>query len=97
MAKYELKIYDKDDEVIKTYATNGCRWNVFIEASKVEEENKGKSQLEQLLAVNNLLKNLFVGLTDEELGNAYTEDIMSTFTQVVSNAKNLKTPNVKNA
>jgi hypothetical protein len=96
MAKYELKIYGKDDVVEKEYATNICPFGVFIEAAELNETLKNKSVKEQIMAVGDILKQVFVDLTDEELRHADTGDVFNTFTQIISQSKKIKTPNSKN-
>ena len=96
MAKYELKIYGKDDAVVKEYATNVCPFGVFIEAAALEEELKDKSAKAQIMAIGDILKQVFYDLTDDELKHADTSDVFNTFMQVVSQAKKIKTPNSKN-
>ena len=96
MAKYELNIYGKNDEVVKEYATNICPFGVFIEAAALEEELKDKSVKEQVVSIGEILKQVFFDLTDDELKHADTLDVFNTFMQVVSQAKKIKAPNSKN-
>lgn len=96
MAKYELKIYGKDDAVVKEYATNICPFGVFIEAADLNETLKNKSAKEQIMAIGNILKQVFAELTDDDLRHADTGDVFSTFTQIISQSKKIKTPNSKN-
>lgn len=98
MAKYELPIYGKDDELLKNYATNICPWSVYIQAADMQEEMEGKSAREQMDAVGNLLKAVFEGLTEEELLHADAGDVMSTFAQIVNSGQKIsKGTNAKNA
>lgn len=98
MAKYELPIYGENDEIIKTHETNICPWAVFIQAAELQEELKDKSATEQMLSVNQILKAVFVNLTDEELMRADGTDVMNTFMQIVSGGQKIKgTSNSKNA
>ena len=96
MALYELSIYGENDEVIKKYETNIARWKVLVEAVELEEELQGKGTKAQILAINDLLKKLFPGLTDEDLYNADKDDIFSTFHQLTAGAKKIKGGNQKN-
>lgn len=97
MAKYELPIYGENDEIIKMHETNICPWAVYIEAADLQEKLKDKSPREQMQAVGDILKSVFVKLTDEELLHADGSDVMNTFTQIVSGGQSVKGGNVKNA
>lgn len=97
MAKYELPIYGDNDEVIKMHETNICPWAVYIEAADLQEELKDKTAREQMQAVGNILKSVFVNLTDEELLRADGNDVMNTFIQIVTGGQNIKGGNTKNA
>lgn len=90
MAKYELPIYGANDEIEKEYKTNICPWAVYIEAADIAETLKDKTPREQLEAVGNILKSVFVGLTNEELLRADGGDVMNTFKQIVSGGQNVK-------
>lgn len=95
MAKFELNIYGKNDEVIKKYETDYIRWSVFLNAIKLQEKIKGKSAGEQFDAVNDFIKSVFLGITDDELENADGFDVMNIFKQIISMAKGIE--NSKNA
>lgn len=96
MAKFELNIYGKDDEIVKQYATNICPWAIFIRAAELQEEIKNKPAIEQMNAVGEILKAVFKDLTDEELMAADGLDVMSTFAQIVSGGQKIKGGNSKN-
>ena len=93
MAKYELSIYGENDEIIKTYETNICPWGVFIEAADLQETVKDKPAREQTIAIGQILKAVFVGLTDAELFRADGGDVMNTFLQIVNGGQKIKTGN----
>lgn len=100
MAKYELPIYGANDEIIKTYATNHVAWAVYIKAADMETEIKNKPAVEMFEAVGDILKEVFIGLTDEHLMQADGTDVLNTFTQIVSGGQAIKGGNnkkVKNA
>lgn len=90
MAKYALPIYGADDEIIKTYETDHVSWAVYIRAADLETELKGKPAVEMFKAVGDILKEVFVGLTDEHLMKADGSDVISTFTQIVSGGQRIK-------
>lgn len=92
MARYELKIYGKDDEVVNEYGTNILPWNAFIRAASIQSELKGKKMPEQLALVGEMIKTVFVGLTDEELAHADGGDVMNLFMQICNSGDKIKTP-----
>lgn len=89
MAKFELKIYGVDDEVVNTYATNHVRWSVFLNAIKLQDKIKDKPAAEQFAAINEFIKSIFVGLTDKELEQADGMDVMNVFKQILSAANGI--------
>lgn len=95
MAQFELSIYGENDEVLKKYETNVVRWDIFIQAVDIHERFKKLSVSEQVRAVGDLLKCLFIGLNDEELKCADYKDIMNTFSQIVSLANGISKGNSK--
>ncbi len=90
MAKFELNIYGQDDEIIKTYETEHVRWGVFLNAIKLQETLKDKSASEQFKAINDFIKSIFSGLTDKELEQADSRDVMNTFRQLISSANGVE-------
>ena len=97
MAKYELPIYGDNDEIVKMHETNICPWAVYIQAADLQEELKDKTAREQMNAVGDILKAVFVNLTDDELMHADGMDVMSTFQQIVSGGQKIKGGEPKNA
>ena len=97
MAKFELPIYGADDEIIKTHMTNIVPWAIFIQAAELDEKSKDMSTLERLKSIGELLKAVFIGLTDDELLRADTGDVMNTFKQIVSGGQAIKGGSEKNA
>lgn len=89
MAKFELKIYGEDDEVVKTYGTDRIRWGVFLNAIKLQDKIKDKSEAEQFSAINEFIKSIFIGLTDKELEQADGMDVMNVFKQILSAANGI--------
>lgn len=96
MAKFELSIYGKDDEIVKEYKASICPWGVYIQAAEMQDTLKDKSIKEQMYAIGDVLKTVFVGLTDEELSHADVGDVMNTFKQIVSGGQEIKGGNSKN-
>ena len=97
MARFELSIYGENDECLKKYETDHVRWGVFLQAVKLQEEIKGKGADEQFSAINEFVKSIFVGLTDDELEKADGFDVMNTFKQIISAAGNINGGSAKNA
>lgn len=89
MAKYELNIYGKNDEIVKNYETNIVPWGIFIKAAKLKETMTAKSEIEQIESVNEILKEVFVGLKNDELMHADAYDVMNTFEQIVSGGQKI--------
>lgn len=94
MAKFELKIYDKEDKVVKEYATDHVRWGLFMKAQAINEDLKGKSTEEQMTAMNTMVSEIFGGVPNDELMCADGFDVINTFKQLVSIANEI---NGKNA
>lgn len=90
MAKFELTIYGEGDEPVKKYETDHVRWGVFLKAIKLQGEIKDKSAAEQIAAVGEFVKAIFVGLTDEDLEQADGIDVMNTFKQLLSAANGIE-------
>lgn len=90
MAKFELNIYGQNDEITNTYKTDHIRWGLLVAALELQEEIKGVSEIEQLKAINEFAKEIFVGLTDEDLKNADSGDVMNVFVQVGKMSARLK-------
>lgn len=90
MAKFELNIYGENDEIIKKYETDHVRWSVFLNAIKLQEKIKNKSAGEQFDIVNEFVKTVFSGLTNEELEQADGFDVMNIFKQIISMANGIE-------
>ena len=76
MAKFELPIYGENDEHVKTYATDHIRWKLFIKAAEIQGSAKlnGDDTADKIEQIADLLKNVFSGITDEDLENADVVD-----------------------
>lgn len=87
MAKYELKIYGENDEIIKTYATDNVTWGFYLEAVEASEKLDDMTTAERFEMINSFVKRLFIGLTDEELKTgASGDDVMNVFKQLMRKA-----------
>lgn len=98
MAKFELPIYGENDELVKTYATDHIRWKLFIKAAEIQESAKlnGDDTADKIEQISDLLKNVFSGITDEDLENADVVDIFSTFKQIANIGNSIKGGKAKN-
>lgn len=94
--KFELSIYGENDEVIKKYETNHVRWGVLLKAVDLQEKLKDKSPVEQFVAINEFVKSIFDGLTDEELEKADSNDVINTFKQLLNTVGNINSGDSKN-
>lgn len=97
MAKFELSIYGENDEVLKKYETDHVRWGVFLEAVKLHEELKEKNADESFNAINQFIKKIFLGITDDELEKADGLDVVNTFNQLLSAMGKFNVDKSKNA
>ena len=89
MAQFELNIYGKDDEILKTFKTDIVRWGVFLEAIKADEQFPSMSESEQFKTVCDFMHKIFPDLTDADLEKADGEDVLNTFVQIMNKAKGI--------
>ena len=89
MAKFELNIYGKDDEIVKTYATDNILWGFYLEAVKAYEDMQETPVEEQFEMINGFVKRMFIGLTDDELNCASGDDVLNVFNQLMRKARSI--------
>ncbi len=91
MAKYELNIYCKNNEIEKTYATDMVLWGFYLEAVDASDkiENEDIDVREQFEIINGFVKRLFVGLTDDELNRASGDDVLNLFKQLIRKGRSI--------
>lgn len=94
--RFELSIYGENDEVLKKYETDHVRWGVLLKAVNLQEIMKDKTPVEQVGMVGEFVKSIFVGLTNEELEKADTNDVMNTFKQLLSSVGTINSGDSKN-
>lgn len=97
MAQFELNIYGAENEILKKYETDIVKWEVLLKALDFAESNTDKTAREQFEGINDFVKMIFKGLTDEELNNASVDDVMNTFKQLINKARAIRGGNSKNA
>ena len=83
MSAFELKIYGENDDVLKVYATDRIRWGVFLRAIEIHEEIAGLNPKEQYACVDEFVKKLFPGITDDEIKKAEAQDVLNLFWMLV--------------
>lgn len=95
-AKIELNIYDDDDSVIVTFATNRIRWGVVEDLVDLQEKLTGMSERDSIKAMGQFLKLIFPNITDDQLRAADVIDIKNCFSQVTKVVKNIEGAEEKN-
>lgn len=89
MAAFELNIYGENDEILKTYSTAHVRWGLLKAALELQNSINDDSATDQIRAISAFAKEIFIGLTDEELNNAASEDVIANFKQLTRMANKL--------
>lgn len=89
MAAFELNIYGENDEILKTYSTSHIRWGLLKAALELQDSIKDDSISEQVRAISAFAKEIFIGLTDAELDNAASEDVIANFKQLTRMANKI--------
>lgn len=89
MAQFELNIYGENDEIVKHFETDRVRWGIFMQALELEESLKGANARAVITSVNQFVKKIFAGLTDEDLNDADTDDVLNTFKQLLNKARKI--------
>lgn len=90
MALFELNIYGNDDEIIKRFETNRVRWGVYLQAAELQESMKNANAAEKFRQISAFVKKIFPDLTDADLENADSDDVLNTFAQLVRKAEGIK-------
>lgn len=96
MARFELNIYGEGDEVLRRYEADRVRWGVLVKAVGLRESLRDAPAERQIEAVGQFLKEIFTGLTDEDLAKADYADVLSTFGQLVAAVGGIKAGEAKN-
>ena len=82
MARFELNIYGKDDEIVKTYETERLKYGTLLQALKIAEKFDDMTNAQFVEAAQGIVKSVFVGITDEEIQCADAHDVVSIYQQV---------------
>lgn len=88
MALFKLNVYGTNDEVIKTYETSKIKYGLIEDFISFSDEIKEKSVFEQFTLMKPIIKNLFVGITDEELKNIDIVEFTKVLYEMIGVAKN---------
>lgn len=89
MAQFELNVYGNNDEIIKQFQTDKVRWGVYMQALELDEKLTDQSPAEQFKQINNFVKKIFPELTDADLENADSDDVINTFRQLLHKANKI--------
>lgn len=90
MALFELNIYGKDDKIVNRFETDKVRWGVYLQATELAENLQNASTSERFMQISAFVKKIFPDLTDADLENADSDDVLNTFTQLVKKANGIK-------
>lgn len=93
---FSLNILGENDKVVKTYETSKIKYGLIEDMVMLTKELDGKSELEQFALMKPLLKNMFAGLTDEELRDVDFIEVIQVIKNLMSVANNGFGVNEKN-
>lgn len=92
---FTLNILGENDAVVKTYKTSKIKYGLIEDMVILSKELEGKNEFQQFSLMKPLLKNMFTGITDEELRNvdflevlAVIKNLMNVATNGFSDGKN---------
>ena len=92
---FTLNILGENDAVVKTYTTSKIKYGLIEDMVILSKELEGKNEFQQFSLMKPLLKNMFTGITDEELRNvdflevlAVIKNLMNVATNGFSDGKN---------
>ena len=88
----ELNIYNDELEVVKKYETYGIRWKTFKKIMSMQDELEELSKAsddEAIEKMNDIVRLVFPSITDEDLGEAYVDDIYNCVQQAVNVAQHM--------
>lgn len=82
MALFKLNVYGANDEIIKSYATSKLKYGLIEDFVCLAKDLDNKPQLEQFQLMKPIIKNLFMGITDEELRNVDVIEVVQVITSL---------------
>ena len=83
-----LNILGENDAIVKTYKTEKIKYGLIEDMVSLSKELIGKNELEQFKLMKPLLKNMFIGITDEELRNVDFIEVLTVIKNLMSVATN---------
>jgi hypothetical protein len=92
MALFELNIYGENDEIVKRFETDKVRWGVYLQATELSESIQNAKPSEKFREISAFVKKIFPNLTDEDIENADSDDVLNTFKQLIKKANGIKSP-----
>ena len=88
----ELNIYDDDLEIVKTLKSYGIKWKTFkIILSKQSkfESLKDSDAAGAIDEIHEIVRLIFPKITEEDLNEAYMDDLYSCFMQAINVANKM--------
>ena len=88
----ELNIYDEDLEIVKTYQTYGIRWKAFKKIMSMQDELDAMKEMadeEAIEKIHEVLRLVFPNLTNEDLDEAYINDLYNCYNQATTVANRM--------
>lgn len=94
MAKFEISIYDNNDDIIKTHKRNKCTIEMFLKFQEYSERVTG-AEVENDIAFFKGLKDLFLEffpeMTETEyMNNTDVAEVIYLFNKIVTKATEFK-------
>ena len=90
MAKFELSIYNENDEVVKTYQRNKCPVDLFLKFQQYSEKvtgDKVKNDKEFFAGLKDLFLEFFPAMTEKEYkNNTDVAEIILLFNAIIKKA-----------
>lgn len=90
MAKFELSIYNDNDEVVKTYQRNKCPVDLFLKFQQYSEKvtgDKVKNDTEFFAGLKELFLEFFPAMTEKEYtNNTDVAEIIILFNSIIHKA-----------
>ena len=85
---FTLNILGANDEVVNTYKTSKIKYGLIEDMVSLSKELEGKNEFQQFSLMKPLLKNMFIGITDEELRNVDFLEVLAVIKNLMSVATN---------
>ena len=89
---FELNIYGENDKIIKHYETNHIRYGLLLKSIDFAERSQTMTKKDFITSANELVKAIFVGITDEEIANADFDKVLGVCKQIAGMVSEVNTP-----